>query len=626
MPDQLSPYVQLFFMEEWMERRLFSGKEKTALYFRANGKCSKCGKELQKGWHADHVQPYSKGGETDVLNGQALCAECNLHKGGTGMTVRKWQADFWGEIETFTGTSYLLVACPASGKTYAAARFAADNMGTRFDKVLVIVPGLNVKKHWAQTAHKAGLSLDSDFVNGGPLRDDMDGLITTYASLASNRLIYKNRMNRGRWLLIADECHHTGTHSDSTWGDALKEIGDVAIFRLLLSGTPFRTDQRQIPFVKYEGDIAILDFEYEYHQALADRVVRPVFFRYYKGDIAWEEPDRGRVDVSFDDELKDEDENKRLSTALRILEPGRLASQMMQDAHTELMDIRDTNPTAAGMVLCIDQAHAQKVAEKIGQWIGIHPVVAISDDMDAQEKIEAFRNGTDPWLVSVQMVSEGTDIPRLQIGVYLTTTKTELFWRQAVGRFIRAEKGGDASIYLPGDPRLKSLADHYTRRVDAFLREESDALKKWEKEDEGERQETLWFGLDAIGSMEGTIFAEERFDTALLEEIRAEFGSAIPPEKLAAFIRKKQTQAPPPIIHKEHIEPTLADKIKKLKESNSIYARRIARKYDIENREVNAKLNLKVGISSVNGDDATMSKLEARLRVAVNVYETGQWY
>ena len=35
------------------------------------------------------------------------------------------------------------------------------------------------------------------------------------------------------------------------------------------------------------------------------------------------------------------------------------------------------------------------------------------------------------------MVSEGVDIPRLRVGVYATTARTELFFRQVIGRFIR---------------------------------------------------------------------------------------------------------------------------------------------------------------------------------------------
>src|SRR3712207_6883357 len=53
---------------------------------------------------------------------------------------------------------------------------------------------------------------------------------------------------------------------------------------------------------------------------------------------------------------------------------------------------------------------------------------------------EAFRRGTDPWIVAVNMVSEGVDIPRLRVGVYATVAKTPLIFRQIVGRFVRSEE------------------------------------------------------------------------------------------------------------------------------------------------------------------------------------------
>jgi hypothetical protein len=62
------------------------------------------------------------------------------------------------------------------------------------------------------------------------------------------------------------------------------------------------------------------------------------------------------------------------------------------------------------------------------------------------------------------MVSEGVDVPRLRVGVYATTARTELFFRQVVGRFIRRTPGGGrdrtqmAHLFLPSDPRLKQLA------------------------------------------------------------------------------------------------------------------------------------------------------------------------
>ena len=59
------------------------------------------------------------------------------------------------------------------------------------------------------------------------------------------------------------------------------------------------------------------------------------------------------------------------------------------------------------------------------------------------------------------MVSEGVDIPRLRVGVYATSARTELFFRQVVGRFIRrtpAPKEQMSHVFLPADPTLKRLA------------------------------------------------------------------------------------------------------------------------------------------------------------------------
>jgi 5-methylcytosine-specific restriction endonuclease McrA len=63
--------------------RRFSRSDRAALFVAAGGVCTRCGRPLDNSFHADHVKPWSEGGITDVLNGQALCATCNLRKGAT---------------------------------------------------------------------------------------------------------------------------------------------------------------------------------------------------------------------------------------------------------------------------------------------------------------------------------------------------------------------------------------------------------------------------------------------------------------------------------------------------------------------------------------------------------------
>ena len=65
------------------------------------------------------------------------------------------------------------------------------------------------------------------------------------------------------------------------------------------------------------------------------------------------------------------------------------------------------------------------------------------------------------------MVSEGVDIPRLRVGVFATATTTDLFFRQAVGRFVRWVGGvrdQRAWLYVPDDARLRVWASLITEQ------------------------------------------------------------------------------------------------------------------------------------------------------------------
>ena len=60
--------------------RFFNKRQRRILYIYSNGKCSKCSACLSEDFHADHIRPFSKGGKTLLINGQALCSKCNVKK------------------------------------------------------------------------------------------------------------------------------------------------------------------------------------------------------------------------------------------------------------------------------------------------------------------------------------------------------------------------------------------------------------------------------------------------------------------------------------------------------------------------------------------------------------------
>jgi 5-methylcytosine-specific restriction endonuclease McrA len=63
-----------------MRKRKFTARQRIALFIKAQGLCLECNELLAPSFHADHVLPFSKGGATEMQNGQALCPTCNLKK------------------------------------------------------------------------------------------------------------------------------------------------------------------------------------------------------------------------------------------------------------------------------------------------------------------------------------------------------------------------------------------------------------------------------------------------------------------------------------------------------------------------------------------------------------------
>ncbi|MDQ2725480.1 MAG: hypothetical protein M3Y36_08305 [Actinomycetota bacterium] len=285
---------------------------------------------------------------------------------------------------------------------------------------------------------------------------DMHGIVTTYQQVASSAAVL--RRLAGSAMVVFDELHHAG--DDRAWGQAVRHAFEPAQRRLALSGTPFRSDTRAIPFLNYVLDEARPDFEYGYGAALADgRVVRPIYFPRTNGTMEWSAPDGSVHNADFIDPLDQQRSNQRLRTALSL--EGDWLPTVLTAAHQRLTDIRRTHPEAGGLVIATDQEHARGIADALAWRYGVRPTIATSDDTKASEQIHRFARSNDPWLVAVRMVSEGVDIPRLRVGVYATTTTTELFFRQAVGRFVRWTRGVPAQrsyLFIPDDARLRARA------------------------------------------------------------------------------------------------------------------------------------------------------------------------
>ncbi|MFT3852532.1 MAG: DEAD/DEAH box helicase family protein [Ilumatobacteraceae bacterium] len=379
--------------------------------------------------------------------------------------LRPWQRAAFELFRSSTDPDFLAVATPGAGKTTFAltcARAALADAAARdvHQRVVVVAPTSHLKLQWAQAAHRLGLELDHGWSPADGLARDVHGLVTTYQHVATGDTAKRLRRLADGAFVILDEVHHAG--DERAWGTSIRAALEPAARRLSLSGTPFRSDANPIPFVRYaetgEGTEAQPDFTYGYADALRDGgVVRPVYFPRFDGLMEWTSPDGLVQRADFHDELDRTAAAQRLRAALSL--DGEWLPSVVTQAHERLTAIRERQqPDAGGLVIAADQEHARGIANLIRRRFGQHAEVVVSDDPDASRKIAAFASASTPWLVAVRMVSEGVDIPRLRVGVYATTVATELFFRQAVGRFVRWQAGRHsqkAYVFIPDDPRLR---------------------------------------------------------------------------------------------------------------------------------------------------------------------------
>jgi superfamily II DNA or RNA helicase len=525
--------------------------------------------------------------------------------------LRPWQKAALDRFAEAGKPDFLAVATPGAGKTTFALTAARQQLAERPARLVVVAPTAHLKLQWARAASAFSLHLDPSWsAADGALPPDMHGIVTSYQQVASSAPLLA-RLARGAFVVF-DELHHAA--DDRAWGAAIQTAFAGAGCRLALSGTPFRSDTRAIPFVAYREDEAVPDFEYGYGDALVDRrVVRPVYFPRTNGQMEWSAPDGSLHAASFDDPLGAARASQRLRTALSL--DGDWLPSVLRAANARLTEVRREQPDAGGLVVAIDQEHARGIASLLRIRFGTSATVVTSDDPRASAAIAAFAAGSDPWLVAVRMVSEGVDIPRLRVGVYATTTATELFFRQAVGRLVRWTRGVPrqrAWLYIPDDPRLRMHAArvaeqrrHSLRRTEGEPRLEEEAAETAERPEE---QLSLFAVISAVATGAAGAIDEELDALDELDDVAAD--------------GYELTLAPPPPLSgggDEHSGGgtallTRREEKKQLRDANAGAARELVRRTGLTHAQVNLELNRLSGVRRVS--EATVEQLQRRLAAA----------
>lgn len=566
------------------EKRLFNKSEKLAV-------------EIVTGrdGEADHIKPYSKGGVTDVSNCQILSPHANKRKGAFEFKPRKWQIDFfkeWDQREE--GSPFMLIAIPGSGKTWAALESARRWLAAGVDRrLMVIVPSDNLRTQWKSEATQFGINLQSrEF--GTSFKSDYQGGVATYHLAANQPFVFRKLCSVHPTLVIFDEVHHCG--DDSHFGKGIKDGFELAKEKVLMSGTPWKSDGKMIPFVRYDGDgFALGNFRYDYPDALVDEVVRCLVFDHARGSL---EHELTGQKLELNGEVSEKDASQRLRL---LLDPdGEYLRKQLQDAHAKLMDCRKTVPDAAAMAVCIDQWHAVKVAKVIECITGVKPSIIVSDSDIENDSVDSFRKTKSEWLVSVRKVSEGTDIKRLQVLCYLTNVTSELFFRQVIGRVSRVRGLDDYEgyVYLPADPRLIAAARNIENAQVIAIKESAERESR-EMNERGEAGDEHLMWMTQHDGTETVLIGKIRVEVDEAREIeRIAQATGLPMQKVMEVMRMSK-------IHPSRIEIsqepvlTMEEVEKKLRADCQKLANRLSRLLGIEVREIHSRFK-KQGAMSIS--------------------------
>jgi superfamily II DNA or RNA helicase len=481
----------------------------------------------------------------------------------TARPLRAWQRRALTRYLTQKPKDFLAVATPGAGKTVFGLRIAAELLSDRtIETITIVTPTEHLKHQWAEAAAFAGIAIDPNFRNGtGATSSDFQGVAVTYAQVAAHPTLHRVRTENRKTLVILDEIHHGG--DAKSWGDAIREAFHPAVRRLALTGTPFRSDDSQIPFISYEPDAEGLlrsraDHSYGYADALADGVVRPVVFLAYSGEASWRTSAGEEFTARLGEPLTAEQNARAWRTAL---DPsGEWIPAVLQAADTRLNQMRAGGiPDAGGLVIASDQESARAYAKILHRlsWTDEEPTVVLSDDPGASGRIAEFAASTDRWMVAVRMVSEGVDVPRLAVGVYATSASTPLFFAQAIGRFVRSRKKGEtASVFVPSVPVLLQLASELEQQRDHVLGKPHREKDGWDDEllaaanrteDEPGEEEKAFTSLGASAELDQVIYDGNSFGTAVFsgsDEEQEYLGlpGLLEPEQVRALLRKRQKE------------------------------------------------------------------------------------
>ena len=418
----------------------------------------------------------------------------------SNIKLRPWQAKaikkslhWYKNIKT--DNRFLINAAPGSGKTICASVIAEKLIAMgEIDRVIVIAPLNEVVRQWSEE-FKFVTNRHMSKVTGSDsnIEDFGVDLCATWSSIQGLLDGFQHVCNNSKTLIICDEHHHAAI--SAAWGEGANGAFKNAKYVLVLTGTPIRSDGEEMVWFAYteKGKINHPEegtYTLTYGEAVELGYCRPITFHRHWGQYTVEVDKGETIVVDGNQEAKIPKKLKRVNGIQQALEFYQLAckpkrhrdgtldtddiqtyqASMLEKGIQKLSEVQLTKPEAGGLVIAPNILVAEYMSGLLHTLTGEKPELVHSQLQNSTNTIDRFRNSRKNWIVSVAMVSEGVDIKRLSVLVFLPSAKTELFFRQAMGRVVRTGDKNDlsfANVIMPTDKTF----DLYARRVEKEMPE-----------------------------------------------------------------------------------------------------------------------------------------------------------
>lgn len=381
------------------------------------------------------------------------------------MRLRNWQQRaIETALQKFESpfTHFLCLATPGAGKTVMASALADILLKQdKVDLVLCFSPSTVVANDFRVELEA---STGKRFCGGlGAI-----GSSLTYQSMRYLDDGFWQLLSSYRVFVIFDEIHHCAGNqieNANAWGaEILKHIQGRAVYTIALTGTPWRSDTIPIVLANYVGQNTRLhvDYSYDLKQAIKDGVCRIPHLTLLDNELIT---------------VIENDVKKNFQSITKFLEDSTLPyseiifhdevlRETLKRGIVRLNKERLLVADAGGLIVASSISHAKKIQDLLNK-LGEYSEVVTYQESEPERLIQNFKRSNEKWIISIGMISEGTNIPRLRVCCYLSLVTTELYFRQVLGRVLRAQNNDREMGYFitPAHPRLLEFANRVSEEV-----------------------------------------------------------------------------------------------------------------------------------------------------------------